>query len=133
MSLEGRMRPPLPRCAHSRVAQGVVTASSTSSCLYLGMAVCSLVAAPSKTQNAHCYLLTCATCLLQVNNAGILVSKVWDQETFDRTLAVNTKGPIAISQALLPHLAPDALIVMVSSGEPQKTSQIKVGFTAQVY
>jgi NAD(P)-dependent dehydrogenase (short-subunit alcohol dehydrogenase family) len=52
-----------------------------------------------------------------VNNAGILVSKVWDRETFDRTLAVNTKGPIAISQALLPHLAPDALIVMVSSGD----------------
>jgi NAD(P)-dependent dehydrogenase (short-subunit alcohol dehydrogenase family) len=64
-----------------------------------------------------------------VNNAGILVSKIWDQETFDRTLAVNTKGPIAISQALLPHLAPDALIVMVSSGETQAGRQQERGFS----
>lgn len=52
----------------------------------------------------------------QVNNAGILISGKWDQESYDSTFAVNTKGPIALGQALLPHLAPDAVIVMVSSG-----------------
>lgn len=53
---------------------------------------------------------------MQVNNAGILVTKVWDQETYDKTVTVNTKGPIAVSRALLPNLAPNALIIMVSSG-----------------
>lgn len=54
--------------------------------------------------------------LSQVNNAGILIGKTWDQQAYDSTVAVNTKGPIELSRALLPHLAPDALIVMVSSG-----------------
>lgn len=53
---------------------------------------------------------------LLVNNAGILIGKTWDQQAYDSTVAVNTKGPIELSQALLPHLATDALIVMVSSG-----------------
>jgi NAD(P)-dependent dehydrogenase (short-subunit alcohol dehydrogenase family) len=53
----------------------------------------------------------------QVNNAGILVRQTWDKETYDNTLAVNTAGPVLLSQALLPLLAPGALIVNVSSSE----------------
>lgn len=65
-----------------------------------------------------CYLLMldCVCAAVQVNNAGILITKKWDQESYDTTVAVNTKGPIAVSRALLPYLAPDALIIMVSSG-----------------
>jgi NAD(P)-dependent dehydrogenase (short-subunit alcohol dehydrogenase family) len=53
----------------------------------------------------------------QVNNAGILVRQTWDKETYDNTLSVNTAGPVLLSQALLPLLAPGALIVNVSSSE----------------
>jgi short-subunit dehydrogenase involved in D-alanine esterification of teichoic acids len=59
----------------------------------------------------HCRLLP------QVNNAGVFNGSKWDEQTFNSTLAVNTTGPIAVSQALLPSLAPGALIIMVSSGE----------------
>lgn len=50
-----------------------------------------------------------------VMNAGILVSEEWSREAYDRTLAVNTAGPCRLADALLPHLAPGALIVAVSS------------------
>jgi NAD(P)-dependent dehydrogenase (short-subunit alcohol dehydrogenase family) len=53
---------------------------------------------------------------LLVNNAGILFTKTWSEEAYSKTMAVNVAGPVAISQALLPLLAPGALIVMVSSG-----------------
>ncbi|KAF6266436.1 hypothetical protein COO60DRAFT_1474854 [Scenedesmus sp. NREL 46B-D3] len=53
---------------------------------------------------------------LLINNAGILVRQVWDKETYDSTLAVNTAGPVLLSQALLPLLAPGACIINVSSG-----------------
>lgn len=66
--------------------------------------------------NALLVLLVLSVLSLQVNNAGILIGKTWDQQAYDSTVAVNTKGPIELSRALLPHLAPDALIVMVSSG-----------------
>ncbi|WIA15411.1 hypothetical protein OEZ85_002065 [Tetradesmus obliquus] len=53
---------------------------------------------------------------LLVNNAGILVRAAWDKPTYDTTLAVNTAGPVLLSQSLLPLLAPGALIINVSSG-----------------
>lgn len=46
-----------------------------------------------------------------------MLRHAWDQPTYDTTLAVNIAGPIAVTQALLPHLADGALIIMVSSGE----------------
>lgn len=55
--------------------------------------------------------------MLQVNNAGILIRNNWDQQSYNSTLKTNTVGPITLSQALLPSLAPGALIIMVSSGE----------------
>jgi short-subunit dehydrogenase involved in D-alanine esterification of teichoic acids len=58
-----------------------------------------------------------APVMLQVNNAGILIRSTWDQQSYDSTLKTNTVGPITLSQALLPSLAPGALIIMVSSGE----------------
>jgi hypothetical protein len=64
----------------------------------------------------NCYLCQCPS-HQQVNNAGILVRQTWDKETYDNTLAVNTAGPVLLSHALLPLLAPGALIVNVSSSE----------------
>jgi NAD(P)-dependent dehydrogenase (short-subunit alcohol dehydrogenase family) len=52
---------------------------------------------------------------LLVMNAGILVREEWSRQAYDRTLAVNTAGPCRLADALLPHLAPGALIVAVSS------------------
>jgi NAD(P)-dependent dehydrogenase (short-subunit alcohol dehydrogenase family) len=67
-------------------------------------------------------LYAAASVASQVNNAGILISGKWDQESYNSTFAVNTMGPIALSQALLPYLAPDAVIVMVSSGRGRAQS-----------
>jgi NAD(P)-dependent dehydrogenase (short-subunit alcohol dehydrogenase family) len=53
---------------------------------------------------------------LLVNNAGILFTKTWTEEQYNKTLTVNFVGPVTLSQTLLPLLAPGALIIMVSSG-----------------
>eukprot|EP00775_Hariotina_reticulata_P008630 gene8630-8811_t len=50
-----------------------------------------------------------------------LVEKEYNQQidllaTFDQTVKVNVAGPVQLSHALLPLLAPGALVVMVSSG-----------------
>jgi NAD(P)-dependent dehydrogenase (short-subunit alcohol dehydrogenase family) len=57
-----------------------------------------------------------------VNNAGILLDEDratppsrMDQLVFERTLAVNLYGPIAMSQALLPFMESGARIINVSS------------------
>jgi len=59
---------------------------------------------------------------LLVNNAGILLDEDritppsrMDQRVFDRTLAVNLHGSIAMSQALLPYMGSGARIINVSS------------------
>jgi NAD(P)-dependent dehydrogenase (short-subunit alcohol dehydrogenase family) len=53
-----------------------------------------------------------------VLNAGIGVFKPleqWDEESFDRSLAVNFKGPFFLLQALLPILANPASVVLTGS------------------
>lgn len=53
-----------------------------------------------------------------VLNAGIGVFKpleAWDEESFDRSFAVNLKGPFFLVQALLPVLANPASIVLTGS------------------
>ena len=53
-----------------------------------------------------------------VNNAGVgLFAPLGDitAEDFDATFAVNVRGPLFLTQALLPHLADGASIVNVSS------------------
>jgi NAD(P)-dependent dehydrogenase (short-subunit alcohol dehydrogenase family) len=53
-----------------------------------------------------------------VLNAGIGVFKPleqWDEESFDRSMAVNFKGPFFSLQALLPVLANPASVVLVGS------------------
>jgi NAD(P)-dependent dehydrogenase (short-subunit alcohol dehydrogenase family) len=50
-----------------------------------------------------------------VNNAGASFDG-FDSGVVDRTLDVNFRGPVRVTEALLPRLAPDASIVMVSSG-----------------
>jgi NAD(P)-dependent dehydrogenase (short-subunit alcohol dehydrogenase family) len=59
---------------------------------------------------------------LLVNNAGILLEEDratppsrMDRLVFERTLAVNLHGPIAVSQALLPFMESGARIINVSS------------------
>jgi NAD(P)-dependent dehydrogenase (short-subunit alcohol dehydrogenase family) len=63
---------------------------------------------------------------MQINNAGVLVRGALDKATYDNTLAVNTAGPVLLSQALLPLLAPGALIINVSSGAVESLSNIVV-------
>jgi len=51
-------------------------------------------------------------------NAGIGVFKpldLWDEASFDRSMAVNLKGPFFLVQALMPILANPASIVLTSS------------------
>lgn len=50
-----------------------------------------------------------------VNNAGVSL-KGFDAEVANRTLEVNFFGPMQLTDQLLPHLAPGANVVMVSSG-----------------
>lgn len=53
-----------------------------------------------------------------VLNAGIGVFRPleqWDEDTFDRSLAVNFKGPYFLLQALLPVLANPASVVLTGS------------------
>jgi carbonyl reductase 1 len=50
-----------------------------------------------------------------VNNAGASLDG-FDAGVVDRTLNVNFRGPVRVTEALLPRLLPDANIVMVSSG-----------------
>lgn len=53
-----------------------------------------------------------------VVNAGIAVLKpveAWDADAFDRTMAINVKGPFFLIQALLPILANPASIVLNGS------------------
>jgi NAD(P)-dependent dehydrogenase (short-subunit alcohol dehydrogenase family) len=54
---------------------------------------------------------------LLINNAAIMIRHKWDAESYATTLAVNTVGPLALTEGLLPSLAPDSLIIMVTSGE----------------
>lgn len=68
---------------------------------------------------------------LLVNNAGMLVRGVWARDAYDQTLATNVNGPVRLSEALLPHLAPDAKIVMVSSGLGQ-TANLSPDYAAAV-
>lgn len=49
-----------------------------------------------------------------VNNAGIY-PREWSKEVFDRAISTNYKGPLLLTEKLLPYLAPGATIVMVSS------------------
>lgn len=65
---------------------------------------------------------------LLVNNAGILTDEDrrtpasrMDPATFDRTMAVNLLGPIAMSEALLPNMARGSRIINVSSTMGQLT------------
>jgi NAD(P)-dependent dehydrogenase (short-subunit alcohol dehydrogenase family) len=51
-------------------------------------------------------------------NAGIGVFKpldAWDEAAFDRSMAVNLKGPFFLMQALLPHLANPSSVILVGS------------------
>jgi NAD(P)-dependent dehydrogenase (short-subunit alcohol dehydrogenase family) len=53
-----------------------------------------------------------------VVNAGIGVFKpldAWDEAAFDRSMAVNLKGPFFLLQALAPHLADPASVILVGS------------------
>lgn len=53
-----------------------------------------------------------------VVNAGIGVFKPlqdWDEANFDRSMAVNLKGPFFLLQALLPHLANPSSVILVGS------------------
>lgn len=53
-----------------------------------------------------------------VLNAGIGVFKpleAWDEDAFDRSFAVNLKGPFFLLQALLPVLANPASVVLIGS------------------
>jgi len=55
---------------------------------------------------------------IAVLNAGIGVFQpleAWDEAAFDRSMAVNLKGPFFLAQALLPVLAAPASIVLVGS------------------
>ena len=65
---------------------------------------------------------------LLVNNAGMLADEDrktsasrMDPATFDRTIAVNLLGPIAMSEALLPNMARGSRIINVSSTMGQLT------------
>lgn len=50
-----------------------------------------------------------------VNNAGVALDG-FDAEVVRRTLAANFEGPMRVTDALAPHLARGARVVMVSSG-----------------
>lgn len=57
-----------------------------------------------------------------VNNAGVLFDEdrktpahAMDDLIFDRTLAVNLRGPIIVSESFLPYMESDARIINVSS------------------
>jgi NAD(P)-dependent dehydrogenase (short-subunit alcohol dehydrogenase family) len=63
-----------------------------------------------------------------VNNAGVLMDEDrntppsrMDRSVFERTLAVNLGGPIALSQSLLPFMGSGARIINVSSTMGQLT------------
>jgi NAD(P)-dependent dehydrogenase (short-subunit alcohol dehydrogenase family) len=53
---------------------------------------------------------------LLINNAAIMIRHAWDAESYATTLAVNTVGPPTLTEGLLPSLAPNSLIIMVTSG-----------------
>lgn len=53
---------------------------------------------------------------LQINNAAILVRGVWDEATYNETLAVDVTGPLSLTEQLAPLMPRDSLIIMVSSG-----------------
>jgi NAD(P)-dependent dehydrogenase (short-subunit alcohol dehydrogenase family) len=53
---------------------------------------------------------------VQVNNAAVLF-KTWDADAWNTTMATNFKGALDLTLALAPHLAPGALVTMVSSSE----------------
>jgi NAD(P)-dependent dehydrogenase (short-subunit alcohol dehydrogenase family) len=55
-----------------------------------------------------------------VNNAGIALDG-FDENVANRTIDVNYRGAVRVTDALLPRLAPDANIVMVSSGAGELT------------
>jgi len=56
-----------------------------------------------------------------INNAGVALDG-FDVEVAMRTLEVNYRGPIRVTDALLPRLSPTANIVMVSSGMGELSS-----------
>uniref|UniRef100_A0A383VG77 Uncharacterized protein n=1 Tax=Tetradesmus obliquus TaxID=3088 RepID=A0A383VG77_TETOB len=53
---------------------------------------------------------------LLINNAAIMIRQAWDAESYATTLAVNTAGPLTLTEALLPSLAANSLVIMVTSG-----------------
>ncbi len=55
-----------------------------------------------------------------VNNAGIALEG-FDENVANRTIDVNYRGAVRVTDALLSRLAPDANIVMVSSGAGELT------------
>jgi hypothetical protein len=57
---------------------------------------------------------------MQVNNAAILVRGVWDEATYNQTMAVDVLGPLALTQQLAPRMPAGSLVVMVSSGQSEK-------------
>jgi NAD(P)-dependent dehydrogenase (short-subunit alcohol dehydrogenase family) len=54
---------------------------------------------------------------LLINNAAIMIRHKWDAESYATTLAVNTVGPLTLTEGMLPSLAPNSLIIMVTSGQ----------------
>ena len=55
----------------------------------------------------------------QVNNAGAF-PQGWTREAYDECLAVNYRCPLKLTQALLPDMAQDGVVVMVSSWYGQR-------------
>lgn len=56
---------------------------------------------------------------LVINNAGVSVDQglgQWTADTFAETLHVNAIGPAMVTQALVAHMRPGSVIVMVTSG-----------------
>jgi NAD(P)-dependent dehydrogenase (short-subunit alcohol dehydrogenase family) len=102
------------KAAGQRIAQELSTISSASvHCLVLDQgslsSVQQLVQQVQQQYNQQVDLL--------INNAAVMIRHKWDAESYATTLAVNTVGPMALTEGLLPSLAPDSLIIMVTSGE----------------
>ena len=55
-----------------------------------------------------------------IHNAGLLGDRVelavYPLETWDAVMATNVRGPVLLTQRLLPKLAPNAAVIFVSSG-----------------
>jgi NAD(P)-dependent dehydrogenase (short-subunit alcohol dehydrogenase family) len=55
-----------------------------------------------------------------IHNAGLLGDRVelakYPVETWDAVMATNVRGPFLLTQRLLPHFAPNAALIFISSG-----------------